>query len=275
MHLGSLLAAVASYLDARANHGKWMLRVDDLDTPRVDPSAEDSFYRTLHAHGLHWDGPVSRQSDHHDAYHEALSQLQRENLTFYCTCSRSQLRGSKEYPGYCRTRARSPKGPAAIRVLTPDKRIDFEDLIQGPSSKRLRDVDGDFIAFRKDNIPAYPLAVVVDDQLTGVTRVVRGSDLMDNTFNQVYLAGVLKSPIPQYAHLAVLNEQDDVKLSKRHDSVAIDNRFAYQNLIWTLQLLGFDPPQLRDVHELVIWGLSVWDISILPNQRSIPNFVSI
>ena len=275
MHMGSLLAAVVSYLDARANRGKWLLRIDDLDTPRIEPSAEDSFYRTLRAHGLQWDGPVSRQSEHFDSYKDALQQLKSEHLTFYCTCTRSRLRGFKAYPGYCRTVRQAPEQPYATRVLTEDEVIRFDDLIQGPLANRLSQVDGDFVVFRKEEIPAYPLAVIVDDSLTGVNHVVRGSDLIDNTFNQVYLSGLLDLPIPKYAHLPVFNERDNIKLSKRHKSVAIDDRFAYQNLNSTFQLLGFDPPRLRDIDELVNWGLSIWDISRLPKQRTIENFISL
>ena len=275
MHIGTLLAAVASYLDAKANQGKWLLRIDDIDTPRVDPSAEQSFYDTLSAHGLHWDEPVARQSDHLETYREALNRFEKEGLVFYCTCTRSLLHGSREYPGNCRNVVHPPTEPHTIRVRTTEEVLRFEDCIQGSLAACLKNVAGDFVIFRKDDNPAYPLAVVIDDALAGVTHVVRGSDLIENTFNQIFLSNWLGLPIPIYAHVPVVHERDDVKLSKRNEIVSIDDRFAYQNLVTTLQLLGLDPPRLRDVNELLKWGVNIWDIANVSKARSFSNFMSI
>ena len=275
MHLGSLMAAIASYLDAKANRGRWLLRIDDIDTPRVEESAEQSFYDTLIAHGLRWDEPVSRQSDHLDAHQDALSQIKGQRCVFYCSCSRSVLRGVPIYPGFCRDVEHPPNEPHSIRIQTGNEMFSFTDRIQGRLTNHLANVDGDFVICRKDNIPAYPLAVVVDDAITGVTHVVRGSDLIDNTFNQLLIAQKLNLSTPTYAHIPVLNERNEIKLSKRHSIVAIDNRFPTQNLLSAMSLLGLEPPPLNDVHKILNWGVHAWEISKIPKQRSIRNFMSI
>lgn len=276
LHLGSLLAAIASYLDARAHDGQWLLRLDDIDAPRSTSNAEQIALATLRAHGLQWDGVISRQSDHRDRYWEAIHSLQDLDLVFYCTCSRKCLKGAATYPGYCRERKTKPVEPASIRVRVPNREWRFQDRVQGPVAGDLATLDGDFIVMRKERIAAYPLAVLVDDDVTGVTDVVRGADLLENTLAQLFLARTLGWQEPRYAHIPVLNQRDDIKLSKRDDAIAIDNRVPTLNLRSCMHMLGMDPPaRLRSVAALLTWGQANWDIDRVPKQRAVTDFISV
>ena len=212
LHFGSLLTAVASYLDARANDGTWHLRIDDLDTPRVIAGAESAILRTLERHGLLWDGPIVRQRERSAAYTAALASPGLSERCFYCTCSRKSLAGQTTYPGTCRA-IRADPGGAAIRIQAPRGEIAFEDLIQGRYAEQLAETTGDFVVYRRDAITAYQLAVVVDDDAIGVTRVVRGADLLDNTPRQLYLIERLELATPGYAHIPVITEASGAKLA--------------------------------------------------------------
>lgn len=276
LHLGSLVAALASYLDSRAHHGTWLLRLDDIDEPRVSVSAENIALTTLKTHGMHWDGVISRQTDHIHKYEEAVAQLQASQQTFYCTCSRSMLRGKSTYPGYCRLKSEQPEEPASIRVRAPQSTLSFTDRIQGRIAGKLSDVGGDFVIMRKERIASYPLAVVVDDDATGITHVVRGSDLLENTFAQLYLIQQLGLAEPRYAHIPILNQRDEIKLSKRDNARMIDNSTPTLNLISSLHMLGMEPPaKLTKPQALLEWGVAHWDIANVPKQRAVSDFVSI
>ncbi len=276
LHLGSLLAAVASYLDARSQDGHWLLRLDDIDEPRARAHAENTALTTLESHGLEWDGSVGRQSDHRDRYWEAIEELRKRDLIFYCTCSRSKLKNKGPYPGYCRTQRTPPSDPAAIRVLVPNQQIRFADRIQGTVKGNLANKEGDFIVMRKESIAAYPLAVILDDDLTGVTDVVRGADLLENTLAQIYLIRTLGLDVPRFAHIPVFNQRNGIKLSKRDQAYAIDNRMPVLNLVSALHMLGMNPAEeYRDVHELLAWAITRWDILNVPSQVAITDFISV
>ena len=270
MHLGSLLTAVASWLDARARLGTWLIRIDDLDTPRVDPAAEPAILATLESHGLAWDGPVHRQSDHVEHHHRAIRRLRTR--CFACDCTRRQLRGLARYPGTCRDRG-LPDDGNALRIRADDTAPTFMDRVQGRVDVADHTV-GDFVVQRRDGYASYPLAVVVDDLAMGVNNVVRGADLLANTGEQLLLMTWLGVEPPSYAHLPVIVEASGVKLSKHNHATAIDNRLPAHNLATVLSLLGFDPP-LDQVETMLALAVADWDIARVPRGRDLDGFVAI
>jgi glutamyl-Q tRNA(Asp) synthetase len=242
LHLGSLVAALGSYLDARHHGGRWLLRMEDLDTPRVVPGCADAILRTLESFGLTWDGEVAWQSRRTELYRAALAQLQSGGLTFECSCPR-RLRLENEdrgYPGTCRDKP-APLAPAAgstaTRFRIDDASVTLEDRFQGRCELSLRPM-GDVVIRRRDGIFAYQLAVVVDDADQGITDVVRGADLLSSTAWQVCLQRALNVISPHYAHLPLIVEPDGTKLSKSRRSIALDPARVAPLLLNALQLLG-------------------------------------
>ena len=274
LHFGSLITAVASYLDAKAHAGKWLLHIDDLDQPRVPAEAESQILFTLEAHGLTWDEEPLRQTDHLETYLDRISTLRSLDLLFYCTCTRRQRPVGKPYPGTCRNVKEPPNSPHAIRIRTDDRCYEFLDRVQGPIAKSLSQVGGDFVVYRRDAIAGYPLSTVTDDATTKITHVVRGSDLIENSINQLYLIEKLGLQSPNYAHVAVLNERDGIKLSKRNSVVAVDDSQSRFNVRSAIQLLGMDPPQHYGCNDLLRWGTANWDIERVPKEPAIGSFVS-
>ena len=311
LHFGSLLTAVASFLDARAHGGTWRLRIDDLDTPRSVPGASDGILRALDEHALHWDGPVAFQSDHVADYRGALAGLSRQALCFRCTCSRKDLRGHRIYPGTCRTRNVPPGRDTTVRIRVPNAEYAFEDRLQGRFAQCLAQATGDFVVARRDGLTAYQLAVVVDDAVMGVTDVVRGADLLDNTPRQLFLAEQLGFETPRYLHLPVIADRTGAKLSKRTMASTIGGgglssdgqasrapsarsfapaktptrlapRLAprlpvapQQNLQWSLELLGLEPPQRATPGELLAWAVPRWDADRLPRGATLATWTSL
>jgi len=234
LHFGSLVAALASYLDAKANHGKWLLRIEDLDPPREDPTASTTIPKQLTDHGLIWDGDIVYQSQQSQAYEAALNHLAERHQTFFCQCSRKQLAPSQgRHLGACD----STEENAAIRLAVPNRVITFKDGVYGTFEQNLLKEVGDQVLKRKDGLYAYQLAVVVDDYLSGVTHVVRGVDLLDNTPRQIYLMQCLGYPIPQYLHIPLVTNEQGQKLSKQNQAMAIDSQYAKANLIKALEFL--------------------------------------
>ena len=274
LHFGSLITAVASYLDAKAHDGQWLLQIDDLDQPRVPPEAESQILFTLESHGLIWDEEPLRQTDHLETYLERIQKLRSLNLLFYCTCTRRQRPVGKPYPGTCRNVTEPPNSPHAIRIRTDEKDYEFLDRIQGLISRTLQEVGGDFVIYRRDGIAGYPLTAVTDDATTQISHVLRGSDLVENSINQLYLIEKLGFETPTYAHVAVLNEKDGIKLSKRNAVVAVDDSQSRFNLRSAMQLLGMDPPQQYGTHDLLKWGTANWDIERLPKEPALSSFIS-
>lgn len=262
LHFGSLIAAVASWLDARAAGGRWLVRIEDIDTPRTVTGAADTILRQLDAHGLHADGPVVYQSSRLDAYRAALQRLAERDLIFRCDCSRSQLRfRGGIYPGTCRHRRGAADGPHALRVEVDATTIAFDDLIQGLQSQRLdRDV-GDFVVRRRDGLFAYQLAVVVDDADQGVTRICRGADLLDSTARQIWLQRQLGLPTPAYAHVPVAIDEYGQKLSKQNLAPELFSAQAARNLRCVLDFLGQPEPPVdaREPHAILAAALKQFD----------------
>jgi glutamyl-Q tRNA(Asp) synthetase len=237
LHLGSLLAATASYLDARIQGVAWQVRLDDLDAPRNQPGAEHEILRALERHGLHWDGAVVRQSERLDRYRAALARLDARRLLFYCVCSRKDLEGHALYPGTCREHRRA-RPSAAARVRVGDALIEFDDLILGPQRDRLAATTGDFIVQRRDGLVAYQLATAVDDGDPAITRVIRGRDLLENTARQIFLMQHLGLEVPAYGHIPLIVNAAGQKLSKQTGAHPLDLARPASNLALVLDVLG-------------------------------------
>lgn len=274
LHFGSLITAVASFLDAKAHEGQWLLHIDDLDQPRVPKNAESQILFTLETHGLQWDEEPLRQTEQVDTYLAKMEFLRSQDLLFYCTCTRRQRLVGKPYPGTCRHVTKPPASPHAVRVRTGEQRYEFLDRVQGQVSRTLSEVGGDFVVLRRDGIAGYPLTAVADDASTQITHVVRGSDLIDNSINQLYLIQKLGLDNPVYAHVAVLNERGGIKLSKRNSVVAVDDSQNRFNLQSAMQLLGMSPPQRFGVYDLLKWGTENWNMDRVPKEPAISSFIS-
>jgi glutamyl-Q tRNA(Asp) synthetase len=277
LHLGSLLAAVAGYADARANRGVWLVRIEDLDRPREVPGAADLILRTLSAFGMHWDEGVVYQSRRTDAYRDALDALKARGLTYPCGCSRAEVaragRAGPEgpaYPGTCRSGLPLGRRARTERFRTPPGRLAFEDRIQGPQEQIVTDAVGDFVLRRADGIHAYQLAVVVDDALQGITQVVRGADLLLSTPRQILLQHALGFGRPGYAHVPLILDADGRKLGKSQAAAPVDARDPLPALraVWTL--LGQTPPP-ADLRADAFWDWAIpeWRISRIPARTAV------
>lgn len=271
LHFGSLVAALASYLDARAVGGSWKVRMEDLDPPREVPGARDAILRTLEIYGFEWDGPVLYQSERHDAYAHVVERLLAQGLAYPCHCSRKQLEGQAIYPGTCRD-AGLGRVNAAIRLRVPNLEYRFTDRVQGEFRQDLGREVGDFIIQRRDGLYAYQLAVVLDDAFQGMTNIVRGADLLDNTPRQHYLQELLGLPQPRYLHVPLLIQPDGHKLGKRYRSPPLPAEQVAPLLCRALRALGQAPePQLEGATpQLVLaWGIAHWDAGRIPRQATL------
>ena len=277
LHFGSLVAAVASYADARQHGGAWLLRIEDVDTPRSVAGATEDILATLAACGMRHDGEVVFQSQRNDAYHTALHQLRGHNLAYPCACTRrevadSALRGIEGpvYPGTCRNGI-GEKPARAWRVNTHGANIAFDDAVQGRITQILETDIGDFVLYRADHLYAYQLAVVVDDAEQGITHVVRGADLLDSTPRQIYLQKLLNLPTPQYLHLPVAVNAAGEKLSKQTCAPAIDLVTVLPALIDALHFLGQQPPAFDSIAALWRWTVENWRRENIPRVRVGPS----
>ncbi len=275
LHLGSLFAALASFLDARSRQGQWRLRIDDLDAPRNQPGAAAGILGCLEKFGLQWDGEVYYQSRHLEAYAAAIEQLRQRQAVYACDCSRKRLSAHPGvYPGICRQRQHPFTADRAIRVITPDQTLAFNDACQGQIAENLAQQHGDFIIKRRDGFYAYQLAVVIDDHAQHITRVTRGVDLLDSTPKQIHLQGLLGLPTPQYRHIPVIIAANGDKLSKQTLAPAVDPTQAAATLHRLLILLRQNPPpELRqaDVAEILAWAIAHWQPELLNGLRTIPD----
>lgn len=276
LHLGSLVAALASWLDARAAGGRWLVRMEDLDRPRCEPGAADTILRQLEAYGLTWDDEVLYQSRRDDAYAAALDALRSRGAVFPCSCSRSQLaqaprnaEGEIIYPGSCRLHSRSERTLHSWRVLAQDVSTHFLDRVHGEMQQNLARKVGDFIVKRADGLFAYQLAVVVDDAFQGITHVVRGADLLWNTPRQIYLQSLLGLPMPAYAHVPLMTNAAGQKLSKQTQAPALSLTDRSEALAQALSALGHPPP--ADLSgagpaELLAWASAHWHVENVPRE---------
>ena len=268
-----MLAAVGSFLDARHCGGRWLLRMEDLDTPRTQPGSAADILRTLETLALHWDGEVTYQSRRPARYREALGLLRERGLTFECSCSRQTLaaQGDSGYPGTCREGARET-GPTATRFRVREGRVHWQDRFQGPRSQDLTQL-GDVVIRRRDGLIAYQLAVVVDDADQGVTDVVRGADLLESTAWQIELQRALGLRHPRYGHLPLVTAPDGAKLAKSRHALAPDLADPGKVLFETLVLLRQRPPgELAGLPaaEVLKWGISNWKLGNLAGIVAVP-----
>lgn len=281
LHYGSLVCALASFLDARAQGGRWLLRMEDIDPPREMPGAQDAILRTLELHGLLWDGDLLRQSTRYSAYSAVLAELQQHHLCYGCNCSRQRLQSlGGIYDGHCRLYPPPSTDAVALRLKASDlpaaysdipTTIHFDDALQGPQLENLTAL-GDFVIHRKDGLFAYQLAVVVDDIAQGITHVVRGSDLLDTTARQIYLFNLLGKPAPHYCHIPVVVDAKQQKLSKQNHAPAVDDSTPTVNLWRAMGSLGLSPPTVlrnEQPHALLLWGIEQWVLDKVPRQRTI------
>lgn len=275
LHFGSLVTALASWLDARSQQGKWLLRIEDLDPPREEPGAATLILNTLEALGLTWDDQVLYQSQRGEAYSEALQQLSEQGLAYPCSCTRKELAGHTRYPGYCRSGSRHPKRPHAWRfAVDPQVTINWNDRVQGQQTWPLK-LAGDVVIRRKDQLWAYQLAVVVDDLFQGVTHIVRGIDLLDSTPWQLALKSALAPtrPQPSFAHLPVIVNHQGQKLSKQNKATAISVTAANQLLTRALQALNqplLSHWQEATAEEILHFAMANWKLSEVPSSKAIP-----
>jgi glutamyl-Q tRNA(Asp) synthetase len=274
LHFGSLVAAVGSFLEARTRGGEWLVRMEDLDPPRVVPGAVEDILATLGACGMAWDGPVVYQSSRSDAYGAALQRLREKGLVYPCACSRREIADSAVagiegpvYPGTCRAGLPQGRTARAWRVDTRGAVIAFDDALQGHVAHDLEKDFGDFVLYRADAVYAYQLAVVVDDAEQGITDIVRGADLLGSTPRQVYLQQLLGLPRPRYVHLPVAINAEGEKLSKQTHAAAIDPGNPLPALIATLSFLGQRPPPdlaRATIKEFWEWAQKNWKLERVP-----------
>lgn len=266
LHFGSVVAALGSFLDVRAAGGKWCVRIDDLDTPRVIPGAAATILATLEALGLAWDGPVVYQSQRAPAYAEALARLGARVRVFKCRCSRREL-GEVPHPNTCREPMLG--GTAALRVDVGSEVIEFVDVLQGRYRENLAETCGAFVVERADGIASYHLAVVVDDSSIGVDRIVRGADLLDSTARQIYLQRALGLPQPTYVHLPVVLDGSGAKLSKQTLAPAVTATNAATALFGAMEFLGLAPPaeaRGEGVGALLDWAVARWSFGVVDRR---------
>ncbi len=277
LHTGSLIAATASYLQARSVHGTWLLRIEDLDPPREMPGASDEILRTLEAYGFTWDGAVLYQSQRHAIYQDALDRLTAAGWVYPCACTRSEIADSTlegphglVYPGTCRNGLPVGRAPRALRVRSAGAGIEYVDALLGPQRHDLETEAGDFVVRRADGLYAYQLAVVLDDALQGVTQVVRGSDLLDSTPRQIHLQRLLGLPTPGYLHVPVAINARGEKLSKQTGAMPLSRDRPSKTLSAVLKFLGQRPPAElcdADLDALWQWAITHWDAARLPRVR--------
>lgn len=267
LHFGSLVAAFGSFLRARSQQGQWLLRIEDIDTPRVVAGAATLQMETLQRFGLHWDGEVVWQSRRQDAYRAALEKLANADLLFSCRCSRGELSGAL----HRRCIGSRHDGPAALRLRAPDRSIGFLDLIRGEQQQNLAREVGDVVLRRVDGLIAYQLAVVVDDAEAGITEIVRGADLLDSTARQIFLQESLDLPTPTYAHLPLALDALGQKLGKSQQSMALDPFNPLPTLRSAWQFLG-QPMALLEgctsVAMLIETGVAQFDLERVPAHDS-------
>ena len=270
--MGSLLCAIASYLDARAQNGVWLVRIDDIDPPRELPSAADAILKTLEAHDLLWDETVLYQSTRLAAYQETLDQLIEKKALYPCICSRKQSRTKLNlYSGHCRNCLFPCDQSHAIRVNITEPNIVFEDRIQ----RRCEFVSGtdidDFVVKRRDGYFAYQLAATADDLFQNISHVVRGADLLDSSARQIYLMQLLGKKIPQYAHIPVLINNQQQKLSKQNLAPALNDQQARANILYCLEKLGQKiPDDTAQAPELLQWASQNWHPESIPGILALP-----
>lgn len=280
LHFGSLIAAVASYCDAKSHAGKWLLRIEDLDKPREITGAANTILQQLEAFGFEWDGETTYQSQRSQCYADVFTQLQKQQLIYPCTCTRKEIGDSTThfgiegwvYPNTCLQYAIKPSTDVAFRIKTNSVPVSFNDTIQGNVRQSLNTDIGDFVLKRADGLFTYQLAVVVDDAAQGVTHIVRGADLLASTPRQIYLQQLLHLTHPIYTHVPIATNAAGEKLSKQTKAPAIDTQFVGQALFHALDFLGQNPPaEIKNSQpgEIWSWAITNWQLHKIPRQKCI------
>ena len=272
LHLGSLIAALASYLDARSHRGKWLVRMEDLDPPREEPGAAHAILNSLQQHGLNWDEPVLWQSQKHASYCALLDTLEQQGHLFNCDCTRALLGPNGACQGRCQGRTHPAETAVATRVTVPHSHtVEFNDQLQGVQHCQLGEEFPDFVLKRKDGLFAYQLAVVADDAAQGITHVVRGCDLLDSTARQIYLQQLLGYAVPHYCHLPVITNAQGQKFSKQNHAPALNPDQAAQNLCKALRFLHQpEPPaSLESPTQILDYATSHWNLRSIPATTAI------
>jgi len=282
LHFGSLVAALGSYLDARSQGGEWLLRIEDVDTPRNVPGAAHQIIATLAAFGFEWDGCILWQSQRLDAYAAALEQLKAAGLAYGCACSRKEIAdsasrsaidGGLAYPGTCRHGLPAGRSARAWRLRVEGDEIAFDDRLQGHIAQQLERDVGDFVLLRADGLFAYQLAVAVDDQFQGISEIVRGAELLASTPRQIWLQQCMGWPTPRYAHLPVASNATGEKLSKQTLAPALEVGQAAASLVRALHFLGQAVPDelmRAGLAEIWAWAHAHWSFAAIPRQAAIP-----
>ena len=263
LHFGSLLTAVASYCDAKANHGKWLVRIEDTDIPRIYPNSETHILSCIDAFEFEPDAEIIFQKDRLTIYEQVLDQLKQQHAIYACQCTRKMLGSNHIYAGTCRD-LNLDFAEQAIRLKVDDLLICFEDRLQGLQCSNLKDDLGDFVLKRRDGIISYQLAVVVDDYLQGITHVVRGADLLDNTARQIWLGSILNYPSLSYMHLPLAMNDQGQKLSKQNLAQALDLSKASELLQQALLALGQPNVELNQPRIMLQQAVQQWDMNLIP-----------
>ena len=276
LHFGSLVAATASFLDARAAGGQWIVRMEDIDETRSVPGAGDAILRQLEAFGFEWDGDVVWQSRRKALYEEALESLRAQGLVYRCRCSRREVADSALtgvegviYPGTCRALAVDAATPGAERMRVGEGVIEFDDRVQGRIAQDVARAIGDFVLKRRDGLHAYQLAVVVDDAHQAIDHVVRGADLLQSTPRQILLQAKLGYPAMSYLHFPVATNARGEKLSKQTLAVAADAKSAAALLHSALDFLGQRAPDSGAPREILDAAASAWDPGLIPRRAGL------
>ncbi|CCN85661.1 putative glutamyl-queuosine tRNA(Asp) synthetase [Vibrio nigripulchritudo SFn27] len=269
LHFGSLVTAVASYLDARSKSGYWSIRMDDLDRDRVVNGSSDSILKTLEKYGFQWDGEVIYQSRNHQEYAYYINLMKANGYIYPCKCSRKaiQSRCKKSnigaiYDRHCKPLVFADEKGTSLRVSTFGD-INFTDVIMGNHSVNLTTQTGDFIVKRSDGVYSYNLATVVDDHNLGVTDIVRGGDLHNVTFSQIYLYQILNLDIPTYAHVPLVLDKQGLKLSKSSKAQCIESLEPTKILLQALTFLGQNIPkdiESESLSTIWSWAICNWDL---------------
>lgn len=265
LHAGSMIAALASYLDAKRNGGLWLVRIDDIDPPREIPGASEGILGTLKAHGLHPDA-IEYQSHHSDRFTRAIEQLKHEGNAFYCGCSRNSLGAGGVCVSTCQRQGHSKTLNTSLRVIVPaGAQIEFDDVIQGKQTFELGKQHANFIVRRKDGLFAYQLAAACDDG-QGITNVIRGCDLLESTPRQLFLQNLLGLSSPQYGHLPLVYGPDGHKLSKQAGAHGVNNATPCANLRTAAEHLGIPkaPNSTAEPTQLIDWYIEHWDRNRVP-----------
>jgi glutamyl-Q tRNA(Asp) synthetase len=274
LHFGSLIAALGSYLQARSQQGRWLVRIEDIDPPREVPGAADTILKQLEHYGLHWDGEVLWQSQRHDAYRAALEWLQQQGLSYYCTCTRSRIQQiGGFYDGHCRTLGHGPQN-AAMRLMQNNPVLSFHDGLRGQLNADVALAREDFIIHRRDGLFAYNLAVVVDDHFQGVTEIVRGADLIEPTVRQISLYQQFGWPAPGYIHLPLALNDQGAKLSKQNHAPALPQGDPRPLLVEALRFLNQQVAgdwQDLTLESLLEQAVVNWSLDKVPVNTSFSN----